>query len=59
LAFIFTIVTGNGPPDTIVPVVDRIAGIMLGVLIFMCIATIVRVCQTGWAGGSLRAPDAK
>ena len=59
LAFIIAIVTGNGPPDTIVPVVSRIAGIMLGVLVFMCVATIVRLWQTGFVEGSLRAPDAK
>jgi len=59
LAFIIAIVTGNGPPDTIVPVVNRIAGIMLGVLVFMCVATIVRLWQTGFAERSLRAPDAK
>ena len=53
------IVTGNGPPDTIVPIVNRIAGIMLGVLVFMCVAAIVRLWQTGLAERSLRAPVAK
>jgi uncharacterized membrane protein YccC len=46
LAFIIAIVTGNGPPDTIVPVVNRIAGIMLGVLVFMSVAAVVRLWQT-------------
>jgi uncharacterized membrane protein YccC len=59
LAYIMAIVTGNGPPDTIVPVVNRIAGIMLGVLVFMCVAAIVRLRETGFAPGTLRAPDAK
>jgi uncharacterized membrane protein YccC len=59
LAFIIAIVTGNGAPDTIVPVVNRIAGSMLGVLVFVCVAAIVRLWQTGFAEGSLRAPDAK
>jgi hypothetical protein len=49
IGFIFALVTGNGPPDTIVPVVNRIAGIMLGVLIFMCIADIVLLCRAGSA----------
>lgn len=59
LAFIMAIVTGNGPPDTIVPVVNRVVGIMLGVLVFMCVAAIVRLWQSGFTEGSLRAPDAK
>jgi len=59
LAFIMAIVTGNGPPDTIVPVVNRIAGIMLGVLVFMCVAASVRLWQTGFAEGNPRAPVAK
>ena len=46
LAFIFAIVTGNGPPDTIVPVVGRITGILLGVFVFMSVAAIVQLCQT-------------
>jgi uncharacterized membrane protein YccC len=59
LALIMAMVTGNGPPNTIVPVVNRIAGIMLGVLVFMCVATVVRLRQTSFIEGSLRTPDAK
>jgi uncharacterized membrane protein YccC len=54
LAFIFAIVTGNGPPDTIEPVVNRIVGITLGVIVYMSVATIVRLGQTGFQGASRR-----
>jgi hypothetical protein len=46
LAFITALVTGNGPPDTIDPIVNRICGITIGVLIFMGIVFIVRLSQT-------------
>jgi uncharacterized membrane protein YccC len=46
LAFIIALVTGNGPPDTIDPIVSRICGIAIGVLIFMGIVFIVRRSQT-------------
>jgi len=45
LAFIMAIVTGNGPPDTIVPVVNRILGVMIGVAVFICIAATVSFCR--------------
>ena len=45
LAFIMAMVTGNGPPDTIVPIVSRITGIMIGVLVFMSVAGIVQIWQ--------------
>jgi uncharacterized membrane protein YccC len=54
LAFIFATVTGNGPPDTILPVVNRIVGISLGVLVFMSVATAVQLCQTGFVGARVR-----
>jgi uncharacterized membrane protein YccC len=49
IGFIFALVTGNGPPDTVVPVVNRIAGIMLGVFIFMCVADVVLLWRAGSA----------
>ena len=46
LAFITALVTGAGPPNTIDPIVNRICGITIGVLIFMGIVFIVRLSQT-------------
>jgi uncharacterized membrane protein YccC len=45
LAFIIALVTGNGPPATIDPIVNRICGIAIGVLVFMGIVWIVRLSQ--------------
>jgi uncharacterized membrane protein YccC len=45
LAFIIALVTGNGPPATIDPIVNRICGITIGVLVFMGIVSIVRLSQ--------------
>src|SRR5258708_1688155 len=45
LAFIIAIVTGNGPPDTIVPVVTLLAGSMLAVLVLICLSTIFPLSQ--------------
>jgi uncharacterized membrane protein YccC len=38
VAFILTLVTGIGPPDTIMPAVSRIAGMLcgVGILLFVC-----------------------
>ena len=33
LAIIITLVTGSGPPESILPVIDRFAGIMCGVIL--------------------------
>src|ERR1700730_3186345 len=46
LAFITALVTGAGPPNTIDPIVNRICGITIGVLIFIGIVFIVRLSQT-------------
>jgi uncharacterized membrane protein YccC len=37
VAFILALVTGLGPPDTILPAIDRIAGMLCGVGILLCV----------------------
>jgi uncharacterized membrane protein YccC len=37
VAFILALVTGPGPPDSIVPAVSRIAGMLCGVGILLCV----------------------
>jgi uncharacterized membrane protein YccC len=45
VAFILTMVTGNDPPDTIVPVVGRMAGMISGVVIIAGLCVILRLWQ--------------
>jgi uncharacterized membrane protein YccC len=45
LAFIIAVVTGSGPSDTIVPVINRICGILLGVAVSVGAASFVRLWQ--------------
>lgn len=42
VAFILAIVTGNNPPDTIGPVIGRIAGMTGGVLVVGCICFVLK-----------------
>ncbi|MTH97641.1 FUSC family protein [Roseibium sp. RKSG952] len=35
IAFLMTMITGNGPPSSIAPVLDRLAGILIGVIILV------------------------
>jgi len=42
VAFILALVTGNQPPDSILPVVNRVAGMISGVLILNVICFLVR-----------------
>jgi uncharacterized membrane protein YccC len=51
LAFIIALVTSNGPTATIDPIVSRICGIAIGVLVFMGIVSIVRLSQTRMQSG--------
>jgi uncharacterized membrane protein YccC len=44
VAYILAIVTGNNPPDTIGPVVGRIAGMTGGVLVVGSICFVLKVC---------------
>lgn len=41
-AFILAMVTGTGPPDTIAPVVDRVAGMLIGVVIVLAVVAVLR-----------------
>ncbi len=41
-AFILAMVTGTGPPDTIAPVVERVAGMLIGVAIVLAVVAILR-----------------
>jgi uncharacterized membrane protein YccC len=43
LALIIALVTGSGPPDTIIPVINRIGGIVIGVTVSVCVAYVVRL----------------
>ena len=45
VAFILAMVTGNHPPDTIVPVIGRVAGISCGVLVVATIGLMLRLQQ--------------
>jgi uncharacterized membrane protein YccC len=42
VAFILALVTGIGPPDSIVPAVNRIAGMLCGVGILLCVCFVFR-----------------
>jgi uncharacterized membrane protein YccC len=44
VAFILAVVTGNNPPDTIAPVVGRIAGMTGGVLVVGSVCFVLRTC---------------
>jgi uncharacterized membrane protein YccC len=46
VAFILALVTGLGPPDSIVPAVNRIAGMLCGVGILLCVCFVF-----GYTGG--------
>jgi uncharacterized membrane protein YccC len=41
MAFIVTLVQGNGPPDSIVPGVSRLAGITGGILVLLAISLVL------------------
>jgi uncharacterized membrane protein YccC len=58
LAFIIAIVTGNGPPDTILPAINRICGVLLGLAVSMGIASLVRFCQSRTLAGGNFLPVA-
>jgi uncharacterized membrane protein YccC len=45
VAFILALVTGNHSPDTIVPVIDRIAGMISGVFIVAAVCFVLRLWQ--------------
>lgn len=46
IAFLLCAITGTGPPDTIVPIVNRLGGILCGVVILMLVTKLV----DGWFG---------
>jgi uncharacterized membrane protein YccC len=41
VAFILALITGSGPPNSIVPAVDRIAGMLCGVIILLCVCRVI------------------
>ncbi|MFM9859958.1 FUSC family protein [Pseudoxanthobacter sp. M-2] len=45
-AFILAMVTGLGPPDTIDPIVERVAGMLIGVVILLAVVAILRPALT-------------
>jgi uncharacterized membrane protein YccC len=56
VAFILALVTGVGPPDSIVPAVNRIAGMLCGVGILFCVCLVFG--QAAW-GSSQRQSSSK
>ncbi len=42
LAFLMGLVTGSGPPATIMPVVERVVGVTIGVAVVVLVATLIR-----------------
>ena len=47
VAFILALVTGIGPPDSMMPAVNRIAGMLCGVGILLCVCLVF-----GYVAGS-------
>lgn len=45
-AFILAMVTGLGPPDTIDPIVERVAGMLIGVVVLLAVVAILRPALT-------------
>ena len=41
VAFILALITGSGPPNSIVPAVDGIAGMLCGVIILLCVCRVI------------------
>jgi uncharacterized membrane protein YccC len=41
VAFILALITGSGPPDSILPAINRIAGMLCGVLILLGVCRVV------------------
>lgn len=42
VAFIMTLVTGFGPPSTLLPVGERLAGVLIGIAVIIMVAVVVR-----------------
>jgi uncharacterized membrane protein YccC len=55
-AYILAMVTGLGPPDTIAPVVERIAGMLIGVLILLATVAVLRSALTAHRAAVLPPP---
>jgi len=53
-AYIMALVTGSGPPDSILPVVERLAGIALGVSLLLVSSLLI----TAWSSGR-KPPEAR
>jgi hypothetical protein len=43
VAFILALITGTGPPDSILPAIDRITGMLCGVLILLGVCRVVAI----------------
>ena len=55
VAFILAMVTGNSPPDTIDPVIGRIAGMTGGVLVVGSVCFVLKA----WPGGATRMTNSR
>jgi hypothetical protein len=59
VAFILAIVTGNNPPDTIGPVIGRIAGMTGGVLVVGSVCFVLKAWTERSAAGATRMTDSQ
>jgi uncharacterized membrane protein YccC len=57
-AYILAMVTGLGPPDTIDPVVERIAGMLIGVVILLAVVAVLRPALLAHRAAVLAPPPA-
>jgi uncharacterized membrane protein YccC len=57
-AYILAMVTGLGPPDTIDPVVERIAGMLIGVVILLAVVAVLRPALKAHRAAVLAPPPA-
>jgi uncharacterized membrane protein YccC len=46
IAYIMSLVTGNGPPDSLAPVTNRLGGMMLGVLVTFGVLLTLQLCRS-------------
>ena len=59
LAYLMTMVTGSGPPTTVEPVLDRLAGIFIGVVILVIGNLLARELGFGRSAQGVSRSDAK
>ena len=53
LAYILSLVTGNGPPDSLAPVTNRLAGMTFGVLVTFGVLLAFQLCRSALSKNAL------